>query len=188
MRIRSYGDSPQFPYFLEVKQKRINVIQKYRGRIYEEDWPDITSMANCIPRKVINLKELFNIQLFQRLALTYNIEPKVFTQYRRKAYESQYEEYARVTFDTQLRYMAQSQYNLSPVNDRMVACDHPLDFDEGCNVILELKCYTTHVPLWMIDLIRTFNLRRTSFSKYKNGVMEVLNLYRYADCSAESVF
>lgn len=178
MRIRSYGDNPQFPYFLEVKQKKVNVILKYRGRIYEEDWLDLITMSNFIPRKAASEKELSNIQLFQRLALSYNIEPKVYTQYRRKAYVSDHEEYARVTFDVALRYMTEDHYNLSPVEEKMVPYDYPMFFDEGCNVILEMKCYTTHVPLWMVDCIRTFDLRRRSFSKYANGVTEVLNIHK----------
>jgi len=44
-----------------------------------------------------------------------------------------------------------------------------------------LKCYTTEVHLWMIDLIKHFNLRRRGFSKYVTGVSEVLNLFRYDD-------
>lgn len=37
----------------------------------------------------------------------------------------------------------------------------------------ELKC-TTQVPRWFMDLIVTFNLTRTSFSKYVTGVSEVI--------------
>ena len=178
MRIRSYGDEPQFPYFLEIKQKRVNVILKYRGRIYEEDWLDLITMANFVPKKTASQKELSNIRLFQRLALSYNIEPKVFTQYQRKAYVSDHEEYARVTFDVALRYMTEDRYSLSPVEAKMIPYDHPSYYDDGCNVILEMKCYASHVPLWMIDCIRAFGLRRRSFSKYANGVTEVLRLYK----------
>jgi hypothetical protein len=42
-------------------------------------------------------------------------------------------------------------------------------FDPGCSVILELKCHASTVPFWMLDLVRRFELRRRSFSKYLNG-------------------
>ena len=33
-------------------------------------------------------------------------------------------------------------------------------FDRDTSVILELKCYTSYVPLWMVDCVRTFQLQR----------------------------
>lgn len=179
MRIRSYGDTPQAPYFLEVKQKDVDIVKKYRGRVYEADWNTPFCLVDYNPQKIDNQKELRNIRLFQRLMHTYNAEPKVLTQYRRKAYVSNCEDYARVTFDIELKYMPEASYNLIPDNNKMVSYDMATNFDPGCNVVLELKCYTTQVPLWMIDCIRTFGLQRRGFSKYVTGVKEVLNLYKY---------
>ena len=48
-----------------------------------------------------------------------------------------------------------------------------------CSVILELKCYATQVPLWMLDMIRCFNLTRRSFSKYTNATMKLLTRQQY---------
>jgi hypothetical protein len=111
------------------------------------------------------------------MAYSYNATPKVLTQYMRKAYVSDIDEYVRVTFDIDLRYQAEEEYNMIPHEDKMVPLDNEALFDPGSNVILELKCYTTRVPLWMVDLIRYFNLSRRSFSKYVTGVSEVLNLF-----------
>jgi SPX domain protein involved in polyphosphate accumulation len=179
MRIRSYGHTPQLPYFFEVKQKDGNVIRKYRGKVYEAAWDTPFCLVDYKPQRIDNEKELRNIRLFQRLLHVYNAEPKVLTQYRRKAYVSDCENYARVTFDLELKYMAEDTCNLMPDRKRMVSYDMSTNFDSGCNVILELKCYTTQVPLWMIDCIRTFKLHRRSFSKYATGVREVFNLYKY---------
>lgn len=182
MRIRSYGNNAPLPYFLEIKHKNINLIKKSRGRVYDQDWSKMFYDPNYQSNLDSPKQDSLNVSLFQRLAFIYNAEPKVLTQYWRKAYVSNYEEYARVTFDIGLRYMQETEYNLVPQEEKMIAYDHTTNFDPGCDVILELKCYANHVPLWMVDLIKTFDLTRRSFSKYATGVIEVLNLY------TESVF
>ncbi len=187
MRIRSYGDTPQARYFLEVKQKNVMIIKKYRGSIPQEDLVGRSDLIDYIPQSAKSEKELQNIELFQRLMHTYDAGPKVQTQYLRKAYVSDCEEYARVTFDIALKYMAEETFNLTPDPDRMLSYDISTNFDPACNVILELKCYTSQVPLWMVDCIRTFGLNRRSFSKYATGVSEVLNCYHYDTSSREPV-
>ncbi|MFC1584605.1 VTC domain-containing protein [Fibrobacterota bacterium] len=174
MRIRSYGNHPQLPYFLEIKQKRAEKMLKYRSRVYEENWYELFGPHQYDPGPVSDEKELRNRNLFKRLVYSYNAGPKVLTQYRRKAYVSDCEEYARLTFDINLRYMAEERYNLCPVEDRMVSCDHEVNFTPHCNVILELKSYTSHVPLWMMDLIRAFDLQSRGFSKYAAGMEAVM--------------
>ncbi len=177
MRVRSYGDNSELPYFLEIKQKRGDIVKKSRGRLYERDWFNIFKIPDFLEKVDAESQEKNNLHLFQKTALTYNAEPKVLTQYIRKAYISDYEEYARVTFDIDLRYMQEERFNLIPDNDRMLSYDFSTNFDPDCNVILELKCYTSYVPLWMVDLIRTFNLQRRGFSKYTTGVLEVINSF-----------
>ena len=77
--------------------------------------------------------------------------------------------------------MAENRFNLVPDKDRMIPYDISTNFDGGCCVILELKCFTTQVPLWMIDCIRMFNLQRRSFSKYATGIAQVFTEWQYAD-------
>jgi hypothetical protein len=120
-----------------------------------------------------------NGDLFIRTAYTYNASPKVFSQYMRKAYVSDIDDYARVTFDVDLKSQPPDGYCLVPDECSMLSIDSSAIFDAGCNVVLELKCYTTQVPLWMIDLIRCFDLRRRSFSKYAAAAAHVLNRYAY---------
>lgn len=180
MRVRAYTDNPGTLYFLEIKHKIGDVIRKYRSMGTDSIWflpfihPELKSQFQ--PK---NPTEAKNRELFFRLAQSYNAEPKVLTQYCRKAYVSQVDDYARLTFDIDLRYMPERRFSLIPQEAEMVSCDPEVIFDPGCSVILELKCYTSHVPMWMLDLIKYFNLRRRSFSKYMTGIYEVFNLYRY---------
>ena len=174
VRVRSYGAIPQFPYFLEIKRKQADIIKKTRARVYGEDWHKVLHGSCGAVVENENVMELQNRELFIRIVHSYDAQPKVLTQYRRKAYASVIDEYARVTFDRDLRYQFETEFNLFPDEKKMNHYDDENIFDgEGSGVILELKC-TTRVPLWMMDMIRYFNLNRSSFSKYENGVTETL--------------
>lgn len=185
MRIRSYGEKPQGPYFLEIKHKTVGIIKKYRSSVPALNWDPTVNPVEYLPHTSDNEKELRNLRYFQYLMQAYNAEPKVLTQYLRKAYFSECEDYARVTFDIELKYMPETSFNVTPDINRMRSCDFATNYDPDTSVILELKCYTSHVPLWMIDLIRVFELHRRSFSKYVTGIREVFGLHGYADMSRQ---
>lgn len=179
MRVRSYGDNPEVPYFLEIKQKTGGVVRKFRSSVTDKDWYKAYSEPGFCGAANTNEKEDLNRQKFERLVYTYNAAPVILTQYLRKALVSDVDDYARITFDTALKYREERRYRPVPDEQSMTSCDHSLAFDPGCQVILELKCYTSSVPLWMIDLIRYFNLQRGSFSKYLTGASELFGLHRY---------
>jgi SPX domain protein involved in polyphosphate accumulation len=148
MRIRSYGDHPQLPYYFEIKQRRGDVVRKFRARF---DSTDINDMLHePTPRRFDDEddKQFENRQLFSRTAHRYNARPVVLVQYKRKAYVSDYDDYARVTFDIGLRYMQQNEYSPVPRVSEMTPCDAQTCFDAGSNTILELKCYTTCRSGW----------------------------------------
>ena len=177
MRIRSYGRNPSPPYFLEVKNKIVSVMRKYRASIHEDLFVNKPEYFEYHPSDISNREEIHNIQIFNYLKDIYNAQPKVLTQYHRLAYFSEFEEYSRVTFDRELKYMVEDLYNVTPDPSLMMPCDFPELIDDGSNVILEMKCYTSHVPFWMIDCIRNFNLHRTSFSKYAVSIFHVMDQF-----------
>lgn len=179
MRVRSYGDKPKLPYFLEVKQKRGEIIRKYRARVEDPDLRKVLDADLESVEGLVSEGEAGNAAIFRRLAHTYNAAPVVMTSYRRLAYFSDCDDYARVTFDVGLRFMAQTEYLPLEVGDRLAPSDAELIFDEDCSVVLELKCYSKYVPLWMVDLIRTFDLRRRGFSKYSAGLAQVFQRNRF---------
>jgi hypothetical protein len=185
MRIRSYGDHPQLPYFLEVKQKRGDIIKKLRAKVFDADLYNLLN-GPLTNEFLTGDKEAPSRAAFLRLLHVYNAQPQVIVQYRRKAYISNYEDYARVTFDKELRYMEQHEYSPVPIEEKMASCDVETGFDLGCNLVLELKCYTSFVPLWMIDCIRKFQLRRRGFSKYSSCMMPIFCKYDRAGCYARS--
>ncbi len=185
IRVRSYDDKSNMPYFLEIKQKSGQIVRKYRSKVTDSDWDKVYTEPGYQSCNASNEPlEVRNRMLFEKQILSYNASPKVLTQYLRKAWVSDVDDYARVTFDRALMYQHETTYNLKPEDGLLCPSDPETIFDAGCSVVLELKCYTAFVPLWMIDLIRYFDLQRRSFSKYVTGVSAVLGDYGYCSTSA----
>ncbi|MEO7779165.1 MAG: polyphosphate polymerase domain-containing protein [Fibrobacteria bacterium] len=188
MRVRSYGLRPEPPYFLEVKQKSGDIVRKYRARMRETDLEHALDPAADPAGMVMDAREAGSAVLFRSLAHTYNAAPVAMTSYRRRALFSHCDEYARVTFDAGLKYMPQREYRPLDVSDLLVPSDTETLFDEGTSVILELKCYAKQVPLWMVDMIRRFQLRRRGFSKYSAALAQVFRRHAFDDSMMVSPF
>jgi hypothetical protein len=170
-RIRSYGNDPRPPYFLESKQKVRDFCKKRRGKIPIENLSDLFHRPSEI--KGFDPYADKNVAGFLEKSETFGLEPKVLTQYRRKAYLSTCDDYARVTFDRDMRYMEETSYNVIPDESLMSHYDHAETFEySGTNVVLELKC-ERKIPIWMIQLVRGFELNRHSYSKYHSSMIEM---------------
>lgn len=176
MRVRTYGAGDKGPYFMEIKHKTGTYVKKYRATIQEEEWPNILTHAQFRATENDSGSNRRNKELFMRLADTYAIEPKIYTQYIRRAFFSTVDDYARVTMDRNMKYRTQdiyhntgNPYDLRPDNT-LINYDNETVYanytwSQG-SVILELKCYVGQVPTWMVDLIVFFELKQESFSKY----------------------
>ena len=172
MRIRSYGKG-EGPFFLEIKQRLGDIVRKHRARVDADGINRLHTLGspeNSEERGEPDPKA----DLFHHTILRYNAQPAVLVQYRRKAYISDVDDYARVTFDTDLRYMHPNGYFPAPIEEAMKPSDCQTCFDAQCCVILELKCYTAYVPLWMVDCVRAFQLKRRGFSKYATCLRPIL--------------
>jgi len=172
IRVRSYDEQGRAPYFLEIKRKAGTTGRKYRAVASDDEWPYIITDPSFRIQEDRNLGNVINKRLFLRTAVSYAIEPQILTQYRRRAFVSTVDDYARITMDTNMRYRLQDHYSLKPCCD-MVNYDNETiygDYYSGeGDVILELKCNIGQVPTWMLDLISAFNLKQQSFSKYVNS-------------------
>ncbi|HVK60809.1 MAG TPA: polyphosphate polymerase domain-containing protein [Bdellovibrionales bacterium] len=169
MRIRSYGDEAKPPYFFETKYKVREFVKKKRGKVSVPNWPDLFTTPGLVSQ--VDESSRSNVQHFLDLAAIYNTEPQILTQYRRRAFLSTIDDYARVTFDRDLRYQPENTFNVIPDDRKLSHYDHPDSFlDPGNCVILELKC-ERKIPVWLIDLIQHFELTRGNFSKYGNSML-----------------
>lgn len=174
MRVRSYGAGDQPPYFMEIKHKTGTCVKKYRTTIGGEEWPRIlTDPCYRIPETEV-LVERRNKELFMMLAHSYAIEPKILTRYRRRAFFSTVDAYARLTMDADMQYQTEEDYNLQP-GEHMVNYDNETVYSSyertDARVVLELKCDVGQVPMWMLDLITRFELKQVGFSKYLSSTL-----------------
>jgi len=181
MRARAYGNGDEPPYFLEIKHKTGTCVKKYRTTLAEGEWPRILADPSYRCGHDDEPTQRRNKELFLRLATSYAIEPKILTSYRRRAFFSTVNDYARVTMDIGLRYQLEETLNLQPGahsvnydnqtifsnNEHHFASE---DYGPG-RVILELKCNVGQPPTWMLDLIVAFELKQVGFSKYVNSTL-----------------
>lgn len=170
LRVRSYGDRPKPPVYFETKEKIGDFSRKRRGRVPSEDWADL--FLNPGKDLGFDAEADAHLQYFLSMVHQYGAAPMILTQYRRKAYLSTIDDYARVTFDRSMRYREETGYNVVPTEGSMLNYDHPDTFGvPGANVVLELKC-ERKVPMWIVDLIKRFNLVRGGFSKFEGSMIE----------------
>lgn len=168
MRIRSYGEQPHFPAFMEIKAKADMLINKRRAPISSDATIALIRDGCGSPEAAFDFTNpVMQTACFHIMRL--GLKPKMMTQYRRKAYIGRFDTYSRVTFDKQLRCYPENQYNIFPVEEKFVNYDHEDQFTTGeGNVVLELKC-ELKVPPWLQGLIRKFQLRQAQFSKFDSS-------------------
>jgi hypothetical protein len=178
MRVRTYADGKRPPYYMEIKHKTGSTVRKYRATAREEEWPDILGDPGFRVCPDENPAERRNKELFLRLASSYAIEPKILTQYRRRAFFSTVDEYARLTMDIDMRYRLENRLTTVP-DERLINYDNENifianSFSDQAAVVLELKCNAGQVPMWMLDLIKHFQLKQVGFSKYMSSMLTAL--------------
>lgn len=176
-RIRSYGHNPKPPYYFESKQKLGDFCKKRRAKVPFENFEDVI----LAPWKLKDFDPYAdkNMVDFLEKVHTFGLQPTILTQYRRRAYLSTIDDYARVTFDVDMRCQEEKEYNVKPNEGLMSHYDNPdafRDYGSGRNVILELKC-ERKIPMWMVNLIQMFQLTRSGYSKYRSSMRETYGQY-----------
>lgn len=158
LRIRAYSDDS--PLVFEVKRRADGIVRKSRSVVERPTLPLL------LAGRQLALPELKDAQRpaldeFVRLMLASRARPRVLVRYDREAYIGVTEPDVRVTFDRQLRAapMSRAEVRMDGSGFRSVG---------ERAVILELK-FSNRCPAWLLQLVKRFELRRTSFSKYCAG-------------------
>ncbi len=170
MRIRAYGDHPEHTdaWHFELKEKSCDQVTKFRGVLRGASPASLWDDPDAVLGRAKG-EDLANLRRFYLRSLTYNASPLLLTQYRRKAWFGITEDYARVTFDIGMRWREENGFDFSVDPRVMRPSDLPERFDPGCNAVLEIKCVRDQIPIWMVELIRHFDLVRSGFSKFESA-------------------
>lgn len=171
IRLRSYGTpNKNTKVFLEIKKKYNGCVNKRRTTFRLNE---AYTFANT--GEIPEIKEYMNFQIMKELSYaikTYNILPKVYLAYQRRAFFGADNPEFRLTFDKNIvarREDIALEYGV--FGERII---------ETNEMIMEVK-YSERMPLWFIQILRDYNLEKASFSKYgteytnyiKNGYMEM---------------
>lgn len=166
LRIRRYRG--QGGFYLERKRRSADVVEKTRALVAGGAIRDAAHGRAKLDRGAPEARRF--AEGFAHLALAMGAEPALRVRYRREAYTSDVDAYARVTFDRDVEFQRTSAWELDGEPDGW--CDLESSLVAGAPrplVILEIKC-ATRVPAWLLDAIRSCELRRASVSKYSLGV------------------
>lgn len=164
LRLRGYG-TPQAggKVYLEIKKKVFGLVNKRRTALKLEEAYEFVRTG--IPPEY---KEYMNKQVLQEITYflrQYDLQPKVYLAYERKALFSKANRDLRITFDTNI-----------------VCRRHDLKLESGSygepllkpgQWLMEVKAENT-IPLWLSQLLSEHGLYRTSFSKYGNEYKKML--------------
>jgi SPX domain protein involved in polyphosphate accumulation len=162
LRVRSYTDRPDYPRYFEIKRRMNAIVIKSRARVM---YPDITSLLSGWSLPPQDYKtDAETLNQFQLYMKSMNARPVIRVRYVRRAYEGDSENRVRVTFDRRLAYKVSS----SP---EVIFGDSGWRRHGSDVVILEIK-FTQRYPIWLSRMVKYFNLRQQSLSKYVSSVKE----------------
>lgn len=172
LRLRTYGEIGSAPVFAEVKAKLEETIVKTRVAIPFDVWSRETVLGVRVPDCFRSKRQEVDFLQFKRLVWEIGARPKVLVQYIRESYMGTVDRYARVTFDRKLRYQVTDSWTdfgrsgLWRSMDSSEAQGFELPYS---GVVMEVKALS-HMPVWVLDLVERFQLRRSGNCKYSTAI------------------
>jgi hypothetical protein len=173
LRLRFYEDNPKAPVFFEIKRRMNDAIIKQRGGVKRHAVEAVLAGQFPGPDDVVSAdaRQLVAIQRFVELMMEHRAHPTAHVTYDREAWTSPVDNSVRVTLDRNVLISPEFVTRFTAQLD-----DPSCVF--GRLVILELK-FTGRFPDWFKELVRVFNLRQTSASKYADGIANKGEMYFY---------
>lgn len=172
LRVRTYGDIGSTPVFTEIKAKFENVVHKWRAAIPFEAWHPTLLTEPYIPRIFRSQRQEIDFLRFKRLVRELDARPVALVRYVRESHVGKMDRYARVTFDRRLEYQMTDSWTGFGRGGRWRGMDSATAQDAGLPfsaVVLEVKTLS-YPPLWVIDLVERFQLKRSGFCKYSTAI------------------
>lgn len=164
LRLRAYGvPEENAKAYLEIKKKVFGLVNKRRTALrLNEAYEFVRTGVEPELKKYMNPQVVREINYFLQ---RYELEPKVYLAYDRKALFCKNSRDLRITFDTNIR---SRRYDL-----KLELGDHGEPLVEDGRWLMEVKAEKT-VPVWLSRLLSEHQLFRTSFSKYGNEYKKML--------------
>jgi hypothetical protein len=156
LRLRSYGTvKSDAVVFLEIKKKFNGIVNKRRTKISLED-ADALVNNHIFPE----IKDYMNEQVLNEIyyfVKNYDVMPKTYIAYDRKAYTGKEDKSLRITFDRNIR---SRRYAVA-----LDKGDYGRQIISGNLRLMEIKC-SGAMPLWLTKILSDLEIYKTSFSKY----------------------
>jgi len=156
LRLRAYGvPDANAQVYLEIKKKVCGVVNKRRSKLkLQEAYDLVASGIKPDIKKYMNAQVLKEIEYILRI---YDLEPKVYLAYDRKAFFGKVNRDLRITFDSNIRTR---RYDL-----KLESGDHGENLLDKGKWIMEVKA-ENNIPIWLSNLLSEYKIYKTSFSKY----------------------
>ncbi|MBW4839678.1 MAG: polyphosphate polymerase domain-containing protein [Paenibacillaceae bacterium] len=170
LRLRTYGvPDPKAKGYLEIKKKVFGLVNKRRTALgLQEAYEFVRTGTEPEYKDYMNRQVLHEITYFLQ---RYQLEPKVYLAYERKALFCKRSRDLRITFDTNIR---SRRYDL-----KLEQGDHGEPLVENGLWLMEVKAEKT-VPVWLAKMLSEHQMFRTSFSKYGNEYKKMLKTKDFA--------
>jgi hypothetical protein len=164
LRLRFYEDNPHTPIYFEIKRRMNDAIIKQRGGVKRHAVDAVLSGQIPSPAELVSGdgRQLVAVQRFVELMIHDHAKPRAHVTYQREAWISPHDNSVRITMDRAVQIAPEFVTRFTEQLD-----DPIIVF--GDLVILELK-FTGRFPGWFKDLVRVFNLKQGSASKYADGI------------------
>ena len=174
LRLRAYGIPNQdTKVYLEIKKKVFGLVNKRRTSLkLHEAYDFVATGVEPLLKDYMNKQVIEEIKYFLKC---YELQPKVYLSYERKALFSKENRDLRITFDTNIR---SRRYDL-----KLESGPYGEPLLESGQWLMEVKAEKT-IPVWLAKLLSEHQMYRTSFSKYGNEYKKML---RNGNTDRESV-
>ena len=173
LRLRSYRRGSGF--WLEYKRRHREIVRKSRVRFDDQPLRDAARGRAKLTQDDVSARN--SAELFARLVCETGAAPTLLVRYDREAFVSDVDSYARVTFDRDIHFQRTNRWTLEGDANAWhdlqasVVADAPRPL-----VVMEIKCELA-VPQWLVDVVRSNELRRNSVSKYSLGIYASRSLH-----------
>ena len=165
LRLRSYGTTAgDSMVYLEIKKKFCNLVNKRRSALFlDEAYEFLNSGKPPFIKPHMNKQVLSEIEYILQ---QYELKPKVFLAYNRRAYFGAGHHDLRISFDTAITTRRTDLKLESGIYGKKL-----LDDDM---TVMEIKTAQS-MPLWLTRLLSSYEIYPRSFSKYGAEYMNSIN-------------